>query len=91
MSQGGVRQCAHSGWVKVGGPRGSRALNAESESRPYPETPGTQEVLKKGNDLMRVIHLRGCFCVDEAGKPGQRLLENLKARNREDLNESRCP
>lgn len=79
-------------WMGKGGGQGQqcRPLNVNPESRPYPETPGTQEVLKKGNDLMRVIHLRGCFCVDEAGKPGQRLLENLKARNREDLNESRC-
>lgn len=66
---------------------------AQEQTLPPPRDPGDKEVLKQETDLIRFIHLQGhsSFCVDKAGKPGQRLLENLKAETHEDLNESSCP
>ena len=87
FSQGAVRQSAPAGGYGWGGPgavmRGLECL---------PHDPGDKEVLKQETDLIRFIHLQGhsSFCATKAGKPGQRLLENLKAETHEDLNESSC-
>lgn len=45
-----------------------------------PRALGTQKVFKKEKDLIRFIHLQvhSGFCVDEAEKSGQRLLQKLK-------------
>lgn len=94
FSQGAVRQSAPAGGYGWGGPGAvMQGLECQAQEQTLPRDPGDKEVLKQETDLIRFIHLQGhsSFCATKAGKPGQRLLESLKAETHEDLNESSCP
>ena len=89
-----VRQSAPAGGCGWGGPAAvTQGPECRAQEQTLPRDPGDKEVLKQETDLIRFMHLQGhsSFCVTKAGKPGQRLLENLKAETHEDLSESSCP
>lgn len=56
----------------------TQGLECQAQEQTLPRDPGDKEVVKRETDLIRFIHLQGrsSFCVDKAGKPGQRLSEN---------------